>query len=180
MLITLQQEPGTGYDILQRFQSGLVHVWQASHQQIYRELDRLRIEGLLRCETLPQGERPARKVYYLTEAGLEALKDWLAAPLAAGSVREPLFAKFFAWESWPVEARRQELTELQEQLRDRLATYADIEQQWFSHPESLTPAQRAPRHTLRLGQRLTTTWLAWLEEVLQDASSTQDDSTQNF
>ncbi|MGY4879607.1 PadR family transcriptional regulator [Vreelandella aquamarina] len=168
VLITLQQEPGTGYDILQRFKTGLAHVWQASHQQLYRELDRMRSDGLLTCETLPQSERPDRKVYHLTEAGREALNTWLAEPLAASPVRQPLFAKFFAWEHWPEQARREELTALREQLEERLTTYATIEQAYFSDPQSLTPAQRAPWHTLRLGQRLTETWKEWVNEVMEE------------
>ncbi|TVP46071.1 MAG: PadR family transcriptional regulator, partial [Halomonas sp.] len=142
LLITLQREPGTGYDILQRFKAGLAHVWQASHQQLYRELDRMRGDGLLTCETLPQAERPDRKVYRLTEVGRQALDTWLAEPLAASPVRQPLFAKFFAWERWPEQARREELAALLKQLKNRLATYAAIEREWFSNPKALTPEQR--------------------------------------
>lgn len=173
LLITLQREPGSGYDVLQRFKAGLAHVWQASHQQLYRELDRMRGDGLLSCETVPQAERPDRKVYRLTEAGRQALDTWLAEPLAASPVRQPLFAKFFAWERWPEPARRAELAALSEQLEKRMQTYAAIEAEWFSDPETLTPAQRAPWHTLRLGRRLTETWLEWIEEVMEEASDPQ-------
>jgi len=168
LLITLQREPGTGYDILQRFKAGLAHVWQASHQQLYRELDRMRGNGLLTCETLPQTERPDRKVYHLTDAGRQALDTWLAEPLSTSPVRQPLFAKFFAWERWPEQARREELTDFRKQLKECLTTYAAIEREWFSNPETLTPAQRAPWHTLRLGQRLTETWVEWVEEVMEE------------
>lgn len=168
LLITLQREPGTGYDILQRFKAGLAHVWQASHQQLYRELDRMRGDGLLTCETVSQDERPDRKVYQLTEMGLQALDAWLAEPLAASPVRQPLFAKFFAWERWPTYARREELTILREQLKQRLKTYGAIEREWFSDPQALTPSQRAPWHTLRLGQRLTETWMEWIDEVKEE------------
>ncbi|WP_264167875.1 PadR family transcriptional regulator [Halomonas sp. SBBP1] len=43
----------------------------------------MRGDGLLTCETLPQTERPDRKVYQLTEAGRQALDIWLAEPLFA-------------------------------------------------------------------------------------------------
>lgn len=172
VLITLQREPGSGYDILQRFKAGLAHVWQASHQQIYRELERMHRDELLTCERVPQTERPDRKVYRLTRAGQQALDAWLAEPLATSPVRQPLFAKFFAWEQWPAEARQRELTTLREQLQQRLHTYAAIEQEWFHDPYALTPAQRAPWYTLRLGQSLTRTWLEWIEEVLHDADLT--------
>lgn len=168
ILITLQREPGTGYDILQRFKAGLAHVWQASHQQLYRELDRMRRDGLLICETVPQDERPDRKVYQLTDEGQQALDIWLAEPLAANSVRQPLFAKFFAWEHWPADAKHEELATLRNQLSQRLKTYAAIEREWFSDPQALTPAQRAPWHTLRLGRRLTETWVEWIDEVMEE------------
>lgn len=165
LLITLQREPGTGYDVLQRFKTGLAHVWQASHQQIYRELDKMRGAGLLDCETVPQAERPDRKVYRITPAGRAELDAWLAAPLGPSAVRQPLFAKFFIWEDWPAEARQREFASLREQLNARLQAYAAIEKEWFSDPQALTAAQRAPWHTLRLGQRLTETWLTWIEEI---------------
>ncbi|MGM0536953.1 MAG: PadR family transcriptional regulator [Pseudomonadota bacterium] len=176
LLITLQREPGSGYDILQRFKAGLAHVWQASHQQIYRELERMHRDALLSCERVPQTERPDRKVYRLTRKGLQALDTWLAEPLAASPVRQPLFAKFFAWEQWPAKARQQELAALREQLQQRLATYSAIEEKWFGDPCALTPAQRAPWHTLRLGQSLTRTWLEWIEEVMHDANLTPEAS----
>ncbi|PAU73999.1 PadR family transcriptional regulator [Halomonas salipaludis] len=168
LLITLQRDPGTGYDILQRFKTGLAHVWQASHQQIYRELDKMRAAGLLDCETVPQAERPDRKVYCITASGRAELDAWLAAPLGPSPVRQPLFAKFFAWDAWPADARQQELTALQAQLEERMQAYAAIEKEWFSDPQGLTPDERAPWHTLRLGQRLTEAWLAWIEEVLEE------------
>ena len=169
LLINLQQDPGTGYDVLQRFKTGLAHVWQASHQQIYRELDNMRGAGLLDCETVPQAERPDRKVYRITPAGRAELDAWLATPLGPSPVRQPLFAKFFAWEDWPAEGRQQELAALREQLQQRMQTYAAIEQEWFSDPRGLGPAERAPWHTLRLGQRLTETWLTWIEEIQAEA-----------
>lgn len=169
LLITLQREPGTGYDILQRFKAGLAHVWKASHQQVYRELDRMRNDGLLTCQTLTQVERPDRKIYQLTDSGQQTLNAWLATPLPANPVRQPLFAKFFAWEDWPDQARREELDTLHNQLKERLTIYVAIEQEWFSQPERLTPAERAPWHTLKLGKRLTETWLEWIEEVAKEA-----------
>lgn len=169
LLITLQREPGSGYDVLQRFKTGLAHVWHASHQQIYRELDKMHTAELLSCETIPQQDRPDRKVYHITEKGVAFLETWLAEPLGPQPVRSPLFAKFFAWERWPDEARHAELLALRESLKVRLKGYQAIEATWFADPASLTAEERAPWHTLRLGQRLTQTWLTWIDEVLADA-----------
>lgn len=168
LLITLQREPGTGYDVLQRFRTGLAHVWQASHQQIYRELDKMHREQLLSCQTVAQYDKPDRKVYHITSEGIAFLESWLASPLGAQPVRSPLFAKFFVWERWPADARHAELASLRNTLEERMDSYQAIESAWFSSPDSLHPHERAPWHTLRLGKRLTQTWLAWIDEVLEE------------
>nr|WP_328737664.1 hypothetical protein [Halomonas sedimenti] len=43
-----------------------------------------------------------------------------------------------------------------------------MEWEWFSNPKTLTPAQRAHWQTLGLGQRLTETWVEWVEEVMEE------------
>lgn len=172
LLITLKDEPASGYDVLKRFQKGLAHVWNASHQQIYRELERMYQLGLVERETVPQQGRPNRKVYRITSEGETELQQWLESPLDPPVVRLPLYAKFFAWESWPAEARERELSGLRQQLEERLATYRAIEQYWFSSPWSMPAEKRAPWHTLRLGQRLTETWIEWIDEVTEQEGST--------
>lgn len=166
LLVTLRREPGSGYDVLQRFKAGMAHVWHASHQQVYRELDKMRNADLVRCESIAQQDRPDKKIYSITELGINELHAWLSEPLDHAPVRSPLFAKFFAWEVWPEEAREKEFQTLKQELEQRLAMYKTIETMWFSAPEQLTDAERAPLYTLQLGQRLTHTWLVWVEERL--------------
>ncbi len=173
LLITLKDEPASGYDVLQRFRKGLAHVWNASHQQIYRELERMYRAGLVEPETVAQAGRPDRKVYRITAAGEAALQQWLETPLDAPRVRVPLYAKFFAWESWPAEARRREMARLREQLTERLEVYRAIEQHWFPDPWSMPAEKRAPWHTLRLGRKLTRTWLEWIDEVTEEEDGAQ-------
>jgi DNA-binding PadR family transcriptional regulator len=56
----------------------------ASYGQIYPELKRLEDAGLVRSADVPSGGR-ARTEYSLTDAGREALRDWLAED------KEPLY-----------------------------------------------------------------------------------------
>src|SRR5437588_12221680 len=74
----------TGYDRKQLVDSSTRHFWAASYGQIYPELRRLEQQGLIRGRSEPTGER-ARKVYELTDAGTQALRDWL------GAGEEPLY-----------------------------------------------------------------------------------------
>ena len=51
LLTALTEHPGSGSDLAGRFDRSIGYFWQATHQQIYRELARLEaagwIEGLL-------------------------------------------------------------------------------------------------------------------------------------
>ena len=67
----------TGYDIKQFVDKTARHFMAASYGQIYPELKRLEQAGLVRGTDVPSGGR-ARTEYDLTDAGHQALRDWLA------------------------------------------------------------------------------------------------------
>src|SRR5579859_5004595 len=66
----------TGYEIKQLVDRSTRHFWAASYGQIYPELRRLEEQGLVQSRPEPSGAR-ARTVYELTEAGRQALDEWL-------------------------------------------------------------------------------------------------------
>jgi DNA-binding PadR family transcriptional regulator len=68
----------TGYEIKQLVDKSTRHFWAASYGQIYPELRRLELDGLVRGRFEPSGAR-ARTEYDLTEAGEEALREWLSS-----------------------------------------------------------------------------------------------------
>lgn len=81
----LAQEEGSGYDLLQRFDQELSHVWNATQSQLYTELNRMAKQGIV--EVIEKGAR-GRKVYAITEAGQAELMEWLAAPEQASDKNE--------------------------------------------------------------------------------------------
>jgi DNA-binding PadR family transcriptional regulator len=74
----------TGYEIKQFVDRTARHFMAASYGQIYPELRRLEVRGLIAGKPRPSGGR-ARTVYELTAAGRAALERWLR------SDEEPLF-----------------------------------------------------------------------------------------
>ena len=62
----LMQTPVTGYDIAKAFGPGLGSFWSAKHSQIYPELKRLTVEGLIQYSVVMQGERMEKKLYEIT------------------------------------------------------------------------------------------------------------------
>ena len=66
----------TGYEIKQFVDKSTRHFWAASYGQIYPELRRFTVQGLVRSRSEPSGRR-ARTVFELTEDGERLLTSWL-------------------------------------------------------------------------------------------------------
>lgn len=84
ILLFLGTEPMTGYDMTKELNSSLV--WRASHQQVYRELDKLVKAGLVVFERIPQPGKPDRKVHKLTELGQEQVAELREREFEAGDL----------------------------------------------------------------------------------------------
>lgn len=49
ILTVLSHHDATGYDITKEFSSAIGYFWKASHQQVYRELNKLADQGAVSC-----------------------------------------------------------------------------------------------------------------------------------
>ena len=101
LLTALIDRPDSGSELASRFDRSLGHFWAATHQQIYRELDRLATAGLI--SELPQEGPPRRgqpKRFAVTAAGpprrltrrfaaTPSLSSW-AACISAAMLMPPL------------------------------------------------------------------------------------------
>ncbi len=93
----LNYHPYTGYDLKKIFDGSVRHFWPADQSQIYRTLARLTEESLVEMEKVPQEDRPDRKVYHITEAGRDRLRNWIIAPPPMDEPRSaPLIQVFFS------------------------------------------------------------------------------------
>jgi len=96
LLGMLSLGPRSGYDIKAIVDRSTRFFWAASYGQIYPELSRLEREGLVESEDASNGAR-RRRVYSLTDAGREALADWLLGRTVTIELRdESLLRLFFA------------------------------------------------------------------------------------
>jgi PadR family transcriptional regulator AphA len=165
ILVLLENEPGSGYDLMQRFRSGIGHFWNASHQQVYQELKRLRKERLVEFKVEAQSERPDRKVYRVTRAGHRTLEKWFRTPVKPPQVRDALLVKVYGGH---LMEPRDLLPELDEHLglyRRKLEEYRALEQGFFSQDAAVRKRYRLPYLTLRRGIRYVQGMIEWLEET---------------
>ncbi|MCJ8170427.1 PadR family transcriptional regulator [Atopomonas sediminilitoris] len=168
ILTLLATEPGSGYDIVQHFKQSLGYFWNAKHQQVYQELRRLSEDGWLACQLDAQSDKPDRKVYSLTRAGLAELQRWQAEPAAPNKINDALLVKLYGGalaepDNLVGELERHRLTHA-----DTLTRLQAIEQQYRALSAAEQAQQRLPYLTLRRGILGEQAWLAWADEVLAE------------
>ncbi|GEO69297.1 transcriptional regulator [Levilactobacillus acidifarinae DSM 19394] len=76
----LSQQDQTGYDLTKAFEHEIGEFWQASHSQIYPQLQRLETAGDITHQDQIAGEKLAKKVYQLTAQGQKKLAAWVGEP----------------------------------------------------------------------------------------------------
>ncbi len=109
LLALLSSGAMTGYDVSKHFSQSVAHVWHAPDSQIYPELRRMGVEGLLEVETVQWGARGEKKAYHVTDAGFEALRGWVNTPLEVRRQRDPAFLKAAYLEWADAESVREEM-----------------------------------------------------------------------
>lgn len=95
LLTSLAERPGSGSELASRFDRSIGYFWQATHQQIYRELARLEANGWVRSVAI-EGARGRKRRYDLLPQGLEELARWTAEPMDPPAIRDELMVRLRA------------------------------------------------------------------------------------
>ncbi|MDK1476098.1 PadR family transcriptional regulator [Streptomyces sp. 549] len=169
ILVSLLEQPGSGYELARRFDRSIGYFWTATHQQIYRVLKRMEADGLIDVREVPQESRPDKKVYSVAAAGRATLTDWLHAPVEPESVRHDLAVKVrgAAFDD-PAELHRlvAEVRRHHAAHAARLARYLTGERRDFPAGQDLTAGEQLQHVVLRGGIEYERMTLAWLDDVL--------------
>src|SRR4051812_46812860 len=93
ILVSLLEQPGSGYELARRFDRSIGYFWTATHQQIYRVLKRMEGDGWISVREIAQDGRPDKKVYSVAAPGRAALSGWLNDPVEPETIRLDLAVK---------------------------------------------------------------------------------------
>ena len=96
VLATLLDGDVSGYELAKRFDASVANFWHALPQQLYGELRRLEEQRLVRGRAVRQQGRPDKRMYTITEAGRQALREFAAQPTRPGALKEDLAVKVYA------------------------------------------------------------------------------------
>lgn len=171
ILTVLSHREATGYDITKGFSNAIGHFWKASHQQVYRELNKLADLNAVRCRLEPQDGKPDRKVYSLTDIGKQNLYEWFLSPAKHPTDRDEISAKLLACNVFTPKPMIEHINVLIDESRLQLSQYRTQERNQTLFSADLTREERLERLTLRRNILLKEAWLAWAEEVLSELNT---------
>jgi DNA-binding PadR family transcriptional regulator len=166
ILVCLTERPMTGYELAKTFDSSIGFFWKADHQQIYRELTKLRERGHVQGREVVQSGKPNKLVYTLTAEGKAALRHWAARPSAPSSIKDDMLVRLCALDAVDMDPMRADLMARLEYHRDRLARYERVLVKRFPQGAQ-NLADTGKLMALRLGLRHERAVVEWCEESLE-------------
>ena len=165
IMVLLETEAGSGYDLLKRFKQRLGFFWQASHQQIYQQLKVMHQAGLIACTLEAQQGKPDRKIYTMTDMGHKELLIWLNEACKPQKINDSLLVKLYGGHLLDNAVLIEEMKQHKEQHNKALHIMLEIEQQYQTLDNNERKDLVLPFLTLRRGILGEQAWLAWAEEV---------------
>ncbi len=164
LLTALIERPCSGSELAGRFDRSIGYFWQATHQQIYRELARLEAAGWI--EGLPhESGRGRKRKYQVLQAGRDELERWVGDALGPVPIREELLVRLRAAAVTGSTRLAEELERLAAHHREKLAAYRKIEAKDF--PLGRQSREQRLRHlVLKAGIEYESQRAAFCEEAI--------------
>ncbi|MGW4718672.1 PadR family transcriptional regulator [Nocardia sp. NPDC004260] len=176
ILTALTERASTGIELARRFDRAFGYFWSATHQQIYRELDRLSGGGLVAEVSQPQAPgRGQPKRFSITPAGTAALRRWVCEVDEPPQQRETLLIRLrAAAATGDFEGVREVVAHHLAVHEKTFATYREIEARDFP---AVGDDAGAMRHLiLKAGLGTERAWVDWCREVIEALDAMQTPS----
>ncbi|WP_327721009.1 PadR family transcriptional regulator [Streptomyces sp. NBC_00490] len=172
VMAALLEGEASGYDLAKGFEASVANFWMATPQQLYRELERMETEGLVSARVVQQERRPNKRLFSLTEAGLEILRAYIAdVPAKPTAIRDELMVKVQSVDIGDADAVRTAIAERVERSTAKLARYERMRERMLAgrtEDEYFAEADRiGPYLTLLGGMDFERSNLKWGETALK-------------
>jgi len=170
ILACLTERPMTGYELAKTFDASIGFFWKADHQQIYRELSKLRDRGHVQAREVVQTGKPNKLVYTLTDDGRAAFRHWGARPSVPPSIKDDLLVRLYALDHVDIEPLRTDLMARLEHHRDRHDRHERLIAKHYPQGGEV-PADLGKLLILKLGMRHEKMVAEWYEEAIEALSA---------
>ena len=170
VLAALLEGESSGYDLAKGFDASVANFWMATPQQLYRELERLAEQGLIQARIVHQERRPNKRMFLLTEAGREAIRQFTRKSPKPSVIRDELMVKVQAADAGDGAAVRGFIIERLEWAGAKVQRYERLRNRLLdgrSEAEYLATAQRVgPYLTLMRGISFEEENIRWATRAL--------------
>ena len=164
LLTALVERTGSGLELSARFDKSIGLFWNASHQQIYRDLAALERSGWIESVAVPSA-RGRKKIYRVLPAGRSELRRWAGQPEDPKPVRNELMLRLRADAAL---GGTDVVTDIERHAalhRERLVSYEAIERRDFAG--QLSREARVQHLILQAGIMTERMWIEWSERALE-------------
>ncbi|NHB57323.1 PadR family transcriptional regulator [Acinetobacter shaoyimingii] len=165
LLTSLIEKPSSGFELARRFDRSMGFFWNATHQQIYRELGAMQKKGWISVIE-DENDTGRKKTYRVEQLGRTELADWMVKQSPPAQLREELMVRLRA------EAQlggNTVLPELERHLtlhQQNLKVYQSIYDKDFKQGDDQDRTLYIHKMILQLGIELEIGWIGWLERVI--------------
>jgi DNA-binding PadR family transcriptional regulator len=170
VLVALLEGESSGYDLAKDFDASVANFWMATPQQLYRELERLAGQGLIQARIVEQERRPNKRMFSLTEAGYEEIRQFTGRPPKPSAIRDELLVKVQALDVGDAAAVRDLIVERRDRAQAKVQRYERLRDRILdgrSEDEFLATAPRiGPYLTLMRGISYEEENARWAERAL--------------
>jgi PadR family transcriptional regulator AphA len=167
LLGVLSLGPMSGYELRQFMEQSTGNFWSESFGQIYPALKAMLAHGLIASVEESGEGGPGKKVYRITEAGEQRLREWLGAPAKPQVRRNELLLKVFFGDRAERGTIAGHVAEWRRGYAADLEKYQDILRQ-VQVDHATHPGLRYWCMTLRFGIAESKALMAWCEETLAE------------
>lgn len=157
----LSISPMSGYDLHQAVSRSVAHFWPISKTQVYAELARLEPLGMIEGTDVPQERLPDKRVFHLSDAGEEALDEWLeTARPERVQMRIPFLLKALLGHRRQPAATSRLLEEVAADALTEAGQFADFDALLAAAPDT-----HYARITVLFGRKMAEAIAEWAEEA---------------
>lgn len=122
LLSLLSTKPMTGYDLTLRINK----FWRSTHSAIYPLLAELEEEGYVEFELIKQLDKPDKKIYKLTDKGMELLRQWFISEASQPVVRDEMSFKLSCMQVMDDELVEGLLDKIEARYKEKLEVYKKV------------------------------------------------------
>ena len=173
LLTSLLEKPSTGFELAHRFDHSMGYFWQASHQQIYRELNAMLKKNWISITEESQTSAKS-KTYQVEQLGRIELTQWLTLHSTPAQLRDDLMVRLRAEAQLGGDLVLPELERHLNLHRHTLQLYRQIFEKDFATANDQTRTLFIHKMILQLGIEMEQQWIDWLEALIPQLQQFSD------